>query len=325
MKNISEILTFRVTLGAKAHRQAEQFRLKHGNPKKAKEVYLNTLAVFAVDFYLGCMGFDTDRQASQSWNPLMQSFMDVADLSVTGLGKIECRPVLPDTQLVYIPPEVWSDRIGYVAVKLDSSLREAELLGFIKTAGIEELPISSLRSLEDLLEHLSHIRQAEPIKMPVNLSQWFGNVFEAGWQSLETLLSTNQQTLAPSLRGALRSREASLRSALRSREAALMGAKLVDLGLQLGSQSIALLVALWPEAEQKVGVLMQVHPTGEEITLPPHLRLVMLSESGETLQEVIARSGDNYIQLKRVWGQPGERFSIMVALDDISIKEDFVI
>lgn len=104
-----------------------------------------------------------------------------------------------------------------------------------------------------------------------------------------------------------------------------MGAKLVDLGLQLGSQAVALLVALWPEAEQKVGVLMQVHPTGEEITLPPHLRLVMLSESGETLQEVIARSGDNYIQLKRVWGQPGERFSIMVALDDISIKEDFVI
>lgn len=314
MKNISEILTFRVTLGAKAHRQAEQFRLKHGNPKKAKEVYLNTLAVFAVDFYLGCMGFDTDRQASQSWNPLMQSFMDVADLSVTGLGKIECRPALPDTQLVYIPPEVWSDRIGYVAVKLDSSLREAELLGFIKTAGIEQLPISSLRSLEDLLEHLSHIRQAEPIKMPVNLSQWFGNVFEAGWQSLETLLSTNQQTLAPSLR-----------SPVRSREAALMGAKLVDLGLQLGSQSIALLVALWPEAEQKVGVLMQVHPTGEEITLPPHLRLVMLSESGETLQEVIARSGDNYIQLKGFRGLPGERFSIMVALDDISIKEDFVI
>jgi len=51
----------------------------------------------------------------------------------------------------------------------------------------DELPISQLRSLEDLLEHLIQIRQAKFVKMPVNLSKWLENTFEAGWQSMEAL------------------------------------------------------------------------------------------------------------------------------------------
>lgn len=313
MREISESLTFTVPLSSEAHRLAEQFRRQQSNQKKAKQVYLNTLAVSAVKFYLRCMGIETDWEASLSWNPVMQTLMDVADVEIPNLGKLECRPVLPETQVVHIPPEVWSDRIGYMAVQLDQSLREATLLGFTKTVSTDELPISQLRSLEDLLEHLIQIRQAKFVKMPVNLSKWLENTFEAGWQSMEALLGTQQENLAFSLRSTSPLSEASVKRA-----------KLIDLGLRLGSQSVALLVAITPEVEQKVGILVQVHPTGGETYLPPNLRLVLLSESG-VIQEVQSRTQDNYIQLKRFRGLPGECFNIQVAFGDASVTETFVI
>jgi hypothetical protein len=314
-RELSEILTFTVPLGSEPHRLAQQFCRQQSNHKKAKQVYLNTLAVSAVEFYLHCMGIGTNRSGSSSWNPVMQFLMDVADLEIPSLGKLECRPVLPEVQIVHIPPEVWSDRIGYVAVQLDCSLQAATLLGFTQTApASSELPISQLRSLADLLEHLRQIRQPEPLKIQVNLSQWFQNLFEAGWQSLETLLEKEQQNLA-----------FGFRSASQLSEASVKGAKLIDLGLQLGSQSIALLVAIAPETDQKVGILVQVHPTGGENYLPFNIRLVLLSESGETLQEVQSRSQDNYIQLKRFRGSSGECFNIQIACGETSVTENFII
>lgn len=328
MRNLSESLTFTVPLSSSAHHLAEQFRRQQTNPEKAKQVYLNTLAVSAVNFYLRCMGVETDWQGSQSRNPAMLSILDVADVEIPNLGKLECRPVLPQDKVVHIPPEVWSDRIGYVAVQLDESLRVATLLGFSQTAGSGELAISQLRSLEDLLEHLRQIEQPEQALTRVNLSQWFENVFEAGWQSLEALLGTNQENLAFSFRSA---------SGLSERQ--VKRAKLINLGLQLGSQSVALLVALAlakrdevqpaegiaPEAEQKVSILVQIHPAGGETYLPPSLRLALLSEVGDILQDVQSRSQDNYIQLKGFRGNPGESFNIQVAFGDASMTETFEI
>ncbi|MBD1930035.1 DUF1822 family protein [Trichocoleus sp. FACHB-90] len=326
MENLSESLTFTVPLSSDAHRFAEQFRRQQSNQKKAKQVYLNTLAVSAVNFYLSCMGIKTDWEASQSRNPVMQTFMDVADLSIPNKGKLECCPVLPDTSVVQIPPEVWSDRIGYVAVQFDKSLREATLLGFTPTVPESgELPVDCLRSLEDLLLHIHQIGQSLEAEkklasivgsdsQPVNLSQWFQNIFETGWQSISALLGTEEQNLGFSLRSASSAGETSVKRA-----------KLIDLGLRLGSQSVALLVALAPEDEQNVGVLVQVHPVGGETYLPPNLRLGLLSESGETLQEVQSRFQDNYIQLKRFQGGAGESFKLQVAFGDVSMKEAFVI
>ncbi len=314
MRNLSESLNFTVPLSSSAHHLAEHFCRQQSNQKKAKQVYLNTLAVSAVNFYLRCMGVETDWEGSQSRNPVMLSILDVADVEIPNLGKLECRPLLPQDKVVHIPPEVWSDRIGYVAVQLDESLRVATLLGFSQTAGSGELAISQLRSLEDLLEYLRQIEQPEPVKTRVNLSQWFENVFETGWQSLEALLGTNQENLA-----------FSFRSASGLSEHQVKRAKLIDLGLQLGSQSVALLVAIAPEAERKVGIIVQVHPVGGETYLPPNLRLALLSEAGDILQDVQSRSQDNYIQLKRFRGNPGECFNIQVAFGDTYITETFAI
>jgi len=314
MRNLSESLTFTVPLSSSAHHLAEQFRRQQSNSKKAKQVYLNTLAVSAVNFYLRCMGVETDWEGSQSRNPVILSILDVADVEIPNLGKLECRPVLPQDKVVHIPPEVWSDRIGYVAVQLDESLKQATLLGFSKTAGSGKLAISQLRSLEDLLEHLRQIKQPESVKTRVNLSQWFENLFESGWQSIEALLGIDQENLV-----------FSFRSASGLSEHQVKRAKLINFGLQLGNQSVALLVAIAPEAERKVGMLVQVHPVGGETYLPSNLRLALLSEAGDLLQDVQSRSQDNYIQLKRFRGNPGECFNIQVTFGDASMTETFAI
>lgn len=161
MKKLSaeELGGFTVPLSSKQHHLAEQLCYRQNNREKAKQVYLNTLAVFAVDFYLRCMMIETDWEASLSWDLVTRTLIDVADLKVTRIGTLECRPVLPEQQVVQIPPEVRSDRIGYIAVRIDKSLKKAKLLGFSKTAPLTgELHISELQSLEALLRHIEEVQ-----------------------------------------------------------------------------------------------------------------------------------------------------------------------
>src|SRR4028119_1342757 len=105
MNSIQDDLTFTVPLTLEAHRIAQQFHKHQSNPKKAKQVYLNTLAVYAVNFYLNCLGIETAHSASDSWNPAMRTLANIADLEVRDLGKLECRPVLPEAKICDVPPE----------------------------------------------------------------------------------------------------------------------------------------------------------------------------------------------------------------------------
>ncbi|NJL10085.1 MAG: DUF1822 family protein [Calothrix sp. SM1_7_51] len=104
-----------------------------------------------------------------------------------------------------------------------------------------------------------------------------------------------------------------------------MRGKIIDLGVQLGSLSVALVIAITPDAEDKLEIFVSVHPVGSNKYLPSNLRLKLLSESSQILQDVESRSSDNYIQLKRFKGYSGERFSIVVAFDDYTITENFII
>lgn len=304
-------LTFNVPLGVKAHYLAQQF-CRNQSGAKAKQVYLNTLAVSAVNFYLQCMGIETDWEGSLSYSPVFVSLMDVADIEIPKLGKLECRPILPQTNILCIPPETWSERIAYLAVRLDSKLEQATLLGFTKTAPESgELPVNQLHSLADLLEHLYQIRQPEQTTTGVNLSQWFEHIFTESWQSVEALLTT-QHNLA-----------FSFRSASRLGEADVKRAKIIDLGMQLADITVALLVAIAPDVDHKVTILVQLHPTNADY-LPPDIKLILLSD-GSTLQEVTSRTEDNYIQLKRFRVNPGECFDIQVAFGNVRVTESFTI
>jgi hypothetical protein len=311
----------------RARRKAQEFAAGQPTPQKAEQVSLNTLAVCVVNDYLQMMGIPTDLTASDSSNPVVRLCADVADLEVTGVGRLECRPIRADQQTCYMPPEVWSDRIGYVVVQLDEPLMSATILGFAPTAALEQLPINQLQPLENLLAHLSQLMQ--PVAAPnsvadtitvVNLSQWLQNVFETGWQTVEALLGSAEANLAFSFRKADSSRE----NDSNHPEAGVRRAKLIDLGIQLAGHFVTLIVELRPESTQKSGILVQVHPTSSQNYLPPLLQLIVLDESGAIFLQAQARGADNYIQLQ-FNGKPGERFSVKVALGDVSITENFVI
>ncbi|MEK0195486.1 DUF1822 family protein, partial [Microcoleus anatoxicus] len=155
---------FAVPLTSKALKLAKSFQEQYESPAKARQVYLNTLAVYAVDTYCQCLGIETDLEASDSLNPVMQTLMDVADLEITGIGKLECRPVLPTDENCYIPADTWENRIGYVAVEIDESSREATLFGFYPTINplemMEQVSCESFQPLEALIDHLDRIESA---------------------------------------------------------------------------------------------------------------------------------------------------------------------
>lgn len=155
-------------------------------------------------------------------------------------------------------------------------------------------------------------------QISINLGQWFQEVFEAGWQSLDTLLNTGSGNLAFSFRQ-------SRPSVTEVRKVFVEGIKLIDLGMELENQSVALLVGLAPETEQRVGIRVQLYSAGGKTYLPSNIKLILLSQSGATLQEYKARTQDSLIQLKRFTCPMGKCFSVKVALDDFSITEDFVI
>jgi hypothetical protein len=147
-----------------------------------------------------------------------------------------------------------------------------------------------------------------------NLSQWFENIFEVGWQSFDALISSEQKNLA-----------VQFRSDTALNDLRVKKAKLIDLGMQLGGTAVVLLLGLTSEFDEKISIRVQLHPANEEIYLPPHLQLILLSESGKIIQEVESRNHDHLIQLKKFKSHPGKNFSIKIAFGDISIKEDFVL
>lgn len=89
-------------------RMAQEFANQQPNANKADQVRLNTLAVLVMHDYLQLMEIPTNLTASDSWNPVLRLCADVADLQVAGLGRLECRPVLPSHTLCSIPPETWA-------------------------------------------------------------------------------------------------------------------------------------------------------------------------------------------------------------------------
>lgn len=282
---------------------ADQFAARQPSPKAA-QVRLNTIAVCMVENYLQLMGIATNRSSSDSWNPVMQLSADVADLMIVNVGRLECRPLLPNTQTCHIPPEVWEDRVGYVVVRIDEAQQQANLLGFMPTVNVEELALSQLQPIESLLDHLDRLLSPTATTLTV-LSQWLQGVIGTGWQSIESLLNPPQ--LSPAFRDDNQSTETSMRRGK---------------PIALGDYIIALALELSPSADE-TEILLQVHPL-EPPTLPPQLQLTVLDEAGTAFLETQSRQADDYLQL-RFSGSAGERFSIQIVIAQASVIEEFLI
>ncbi|MBW4508017.1 MAG: DUF1822 family protein [Scytonematopsis contorta HA4267-MV1] len=309
---------FKVPLTAQAYKQAINFSQGQKNPEKSQQVYLNSLAVYAVNFYCQCMEIETDFKNSMSSNLVSSLLMDVSDLEIPGFGTLECRPVLPEAKVVHIPQEVSTNRIGYVVVEINEKSNEAILLGFIKNIYTEVLHLNQLGNLEDLLDEFELYLETSNVFEPiikslttgvVTISDWLANLFEPDWQSPELVFAGVNP----------RNRRKRLENINVSR------AKLIDLGIQLADDKIALLVEVTKTTEDElVDILLQVLPTDNSI-LPEGLKLIVLDENSEEITSAESRNADSWIQLDLEEGKPGDKFKVQITLRDVSITEDFVI
>jgi hypothetical protein len=152
--------------------------------------------------------------------------------------------------------------------------------------------------------------EGEYIPFWTNTAQWLQEVFEQGWQSLESLLSENQLALAYTMRN-------------RQQGVADSEAKAVKL-VSLGETNLdfALLIARSLSEDGKIGVIVQLHPVGDARFLPEGLELSLLDEECNLIQEpVSSRMEDNFIQLKRFRGSEGDRFLIQIGFEGLTVTE----
>lgn len=315
--NLTDDSTFTMPLTQSFHQVAEQFRQQQSNPQKAKQIYLNTLAVQAVKSYLEWFGVETDLDASDSWNPVLQSLTDVADLVIPHQGRLECRPVLPGTQSCYIPPEVWNDRLGYVAVQFDSELTEATLLGVVPAVRTSEVPLNELRSLDEIFDYLAPASQSEStISTQVasslaNLSRWLEDIVDAGWQSLEDLFGAQQPAF--SMRGV----------DVEETIAEVNRGKPLSIDSYEAGVEIVLVVGILPQVDGEKGILVRVVPAFGDEYLPADLTVLILDDAGSVVMQAQSRQTE-MIQL-RFTGLLGERFDVQIVLGNDCITESFVI
>jgi len=303
--NQTQDLSFIVPLSFEAHRLAEA--QLQSTAQRAKQAYLNSLAVYAVDYYLRCLGWEPDRQASATNSPLTQRLMDVADLLLPGLGRLECRAVLPGQVACEIPPETWEDRIGYIAVQFDQSLQQAEILGFVQTP-TDAVPLVQLQSLDHLLMHLEQIQLAVSTDQPIRLRQWLDGLFTAGWQAIETLLPQ------PELELVFRSDA--------NQPILTKGFKVIQFA---DEQPVAILVMTSQFADDgHIDMQLELQPVAEQPFLPIDLEIAVLDAQGRSFLTAETREDNPPLQLE-FSGDAGDTFAVRITLGEHCVTDNFLL
>jgi hypothetical protein len=192
MDTTTQFTPIAIPVTAIDRRQAYQFAAQQPTQARSEQVYRNTLAVLVTQRYLQLLGIETNLETSQSWNLLDRLLENVADLYVPALkGCLECRPVRQGDRKCMIPKEVWDHRKGYVVIQLDEPYQEGQVLGFVESVSVSELPLSYLQPLTDLIEHFLE-RSPQPV---VHLNQWLKQMFEPDWQSPQDLLNPTRGSM----------------------------------------------------------------------------------------------------------------------------------
>jgi hypothetical protein len=266
-------------------RTAKRFSMEQSDPTKSRQVYLNTLAICAVQDYLKILGIDTNALNSDSWHQSLRLASNTADLVLPERGVVECVPVSPDDNAIRVSEESQIRRIAYLAVEVTETSQEAKLLGFIRSPGWLKQPIrrTDLSSLDELPTYLSRFHHT-------SLDAWCQNNISSLWQPPETVLANRY----PAFR--LRSDATSILKHARVVKLTTVEGSSVNLGLMLSTRVTG----------NVVDVSIQLHPTPNDAetdtdaspSLPPDISIELLSDEGNSLQKVTSRHHplDTFIQ-----------------------------
>jgi hypothetical protein len=302
-----------IMLDRHAHRYGQQFAQEQATLQKGKQVYLNTLAVCAVNSYLKCFPISTNLAQSDCWQPGMRAMFNVADLVLPNLGKLECLWVLPQQEIIIIAPEARGDRIGYLVVQLTEELQQVDLLGFIPSKIVdfatETININQLRSLDTLFDTL------ESLQKQINLRQWLNGMFTIDWQPLETIMAgrmvrslTEQE---PGVNAIARGKEISWTHD-DSEQKIILILKIIKRNEVVSVQSEAETNESTSEA---IHCYLQLYPYGNDQSLPTGLTVKVLDATEEVCLSAIAQDRDDWMQLEFTC-QSSEEFTIELNLGE---------
>lgn len=312
--------TLNVLIEPEAHRYAMMFAAEQASPAKGKQVYLNTLAVYAVRTYLNWLSVPADLSGSDCWHRGLRAMFDVADLVVPGVGKLECRPILPDDQEMLVLPRAEGKRLGYVAVRLSEDLQQAELLGFIPAKSldrrdIEAIPLNQIQPLEDAIQAL-HV---------VNLKSWLEQIFTEEWlppmqviglASLKVSSEAMRHLEEPTESDHMPSRSHSVNSS----EISVSRGK--SLQFADSDEAIAIVLTLTNNPEGESNIQAKFLPGGDLTVLPQGLEVLLLDAAGNVHAKATAQEEDTRIQIAFGVGS-GEEFSLQLTLNGQTILEKF--
>jgi len=156
---------------------------------------------------------------------------------------------------------------------------------------------------------LAALQTPPPKRAVVKLSQWLeGQLTEAiaGWRTIEDMF--RQGFFHGSVPGSFMG------------DVVIKRAKPIHLTTDW---TVALIIELKKLNNQEMSVVVRVVTTGEKPYLPEGLRLIVISESGESV-EVTAHSDHDYLEQEWLY-ERGEQFQVTLSWNDIQITEDFTV
>ncbi|MBE9032674.1 DUF1822 family protein [filamentous cyanobacterium LEGE 11480] len=323
-----------IELDTEHYRKAQALRQTSGDELQQWESYISALGLLALEDWLSENAPELNSQR------LPQSAGAMRYLTLNGfrLGIITTEECLSDCatfpgQVIHDPE--WAAHF-YLLLEVAEEqeevlfrglLRHDTLVKQVSTTGEIILPLSAFEPELSRLMHYSRYLDPAAIPLPTaqtaattptitetianashQLSQWLDNIIAEGWQTIEAL--TNQPQMAYATRG--------LADGIKR-------GKLMNLGLDLDEQSVALVLTITPEADDKIKILIQLLPTGSERVLPAAINLALVSRSGKTIQQTTSRDRDSYIQLKAFRGNIGQQFTVTTQLGETTVSEAFEI
>jgi hypothetical protein len=310
------VLDTTVYLGQRVHQMADQFCQGQADLDKAERVYHNTLAVYAVGAYLTNLGFEVVLKAGDSWDEVMQTGLDVADLVVKHCGRLECRPVFSEEGVMNVPLEVWEERVGYVAVELDDDLETADLLGFVEKVGTDEVLLEKLKPIEILAAHLEQIKQSKLVPGLTCLGQWLKGTIDATWLTVEELFGP-QQSLAFQARSGSAAAEALEGKVLMK----VIRGKYLTFRRHLNPETVVLLIEIMPRVDQQIDVWVRLNPVKGQDFLPGEVELMILDNDKNSIMQ--ARDSKSLEFHFKAAEQ--DHFFIKARLGNSTVEESFLI
>ena len=320
MNSSNQKLLLEIPLGIEAHRFARQFAAEQSTQQKSKQVYLNTLAVYAAHRYLQWLQIETNLNQSDSWHPVLRSRWDVADLFISEIGeKLECRPVLPGETTIFLPSEVTENRIGYLAVQFSERLDHVQLLGFTNAvnAGVppKQLLISEFQPLETLLNYIEWRKLEFPPEDVVNVGRLLRDQID-NWSLNHSWVKLSEP--APEFRGYSSTVEEFDAIALQIRKknqieippAAVAAYR--DIRLAKSWTRLYFVTWLLPDTEDEEWTLLLVLMGLRGNDLSQGIKLQVSDQTSVLDEQVLEPNSNKPYQVTQVVGKKGENFLVTI-------------